>query len=469
MMNSSSSKTATRSPRRRVALGGLAGVVALLLGGCGGGSSGDANDSLVVDDDREAPVASSFDPENAYVTAPGVEACSIEDLNAWIDHDMRDYYLYYDQVPTVRLSDYADPDDLIEDLRVAPDRFSSVRDTATQVAQFEEGVLFGYGIWLFYNGAGELRVREIEPFGPMDNAGVERGDILLSINDIPVAALTDQDINDVFGAEEGMPSVFRFVSGDDAPRDLSVAREEFATVTVYDATVRTMRDGSRVGYLGVTSFLDRTAFDVDFHVEWLVENNVDSLILDLRYNGGGRSSQAQRLASQLVGSELDGRLYQQYNFNDKYTADDFVRVFEAPELTLPVSRIVILTTGYTASASEALANGITPYADVTIIGDTTTGKPFASWRVDYCESSANAMRAILNNGNGVSVAGGMQPDCYVEDTWNVPTFSVDDALNRAALEYLATGACATTPLAKTAAGSEFYAEPAMFAVPASEQ
>ena len=48
-----------------------------------------------------------------YVSDAGLAACSTADLNAWVDFDIRDYYIYHDQVPQLNLADYTDPSRLI--------------------------------------------------------------------------------------------------------------------------------------------------------------------------------------------------------------------------------------------------------------------------------------------------------------------------------------------------------------------
>lgn len=424
---------------------------------------------------REAPVASTVSSFNAslrYQTPADVEPCSIDDIQRWVEHDMRDYYLYADSVPTLRLSDYTDADLLLRDLRVPPDVFSSLAETTTQVAQFEEGVFEGYGHWLFFTDAGELRFRDVVPGSPMEMAGVERGDVLLAVNGVAVQDLSDEDWNLINSRALGEPSLFRVQRGDEAPRDLSVARAAYATNTSDAVAIFDLADGSRVGYLRVRRFLDRTGGDVDAHLPWLRENGIDRLVLDMRYNGGGRSFQAERLAAQLLGDGFNGEPYLLYEFNERYAIDEFARSFQAPEETLPVRDIAILATGRTASASEALANGLRPYTNVVMVGSRTSGKPFASWRVDHCDLSLNAMRSITTNASGVSVLNGIAPDCFATDTWIHPTVSSEDGLTGAALAWFADGSCVseTSVVAQSARNRMPYVpeEATMFAVPASE-
>lgn len=456
---------------RQLQTTGLAAALCISLTACGGS----AGDSAVTDgvlDANSVSTVSSFNESLRYRTPAGVQACSVEDINAWIDHDMRDYYIYNDQVPMVRLSDYTDPNQLVADLRVVPDTFSGVRETAVQVAQFDEGVTTGYGFGSAYTDDGALRFRDIVRGSPMHDAGVLRGDRWLALNGSLIADIANQQFESILDNGASSPPTFTVQTGDDAPRDVVVTPGEYNIVTTYDALYHTMPDGSRVGYMGISSFLDRTASDVDPVAEWFSENNVDRLILDLRYNGGGRSFQAERVASQIVGPSLDGQVYLDYHFNARYEIDEFTRDFDAPAITMPMRSVVILATNRTASASEALANGLRPYIDVTMIGSTTTGKPFASWRVDHCDLSLNAQRTITSNANGVTVVNGMPADCQVQDDWTHPTTSLDDAMHAAAYDYMLDGTCNTTLLSARSSApdrvGEGWSDPYLYDVPASE-
>jgi len=128
---------------------------------------------------------------------PGV--CTTEGINAWVDVQMRDYYIYYDQVPMVDLAAYEDPDDLVKALRVAPDEYSGIRPLAERNDFFEEGETFGYGFGWSRDQAGALRFQNIVDGSPMDAAGVLRGDRVLGLNGIPETDLTAENVDEIFG------------------------------------------------------------------------------------------------------------------------------------------------------------------------------------------------------------------------------------------------------------------------------
>jgi C-terminal processing protease CtpA/Prc len=116
---------------------------------------------------------------------------------------------------------------------------------------------------------------------------------------------------------------------------------------------------------------------------------VTDLVLDLRYNGGGSVQTATRLASMITG-QYTGEIFakQQWNakINDYFASNNpedlnnnFTdKIGSTPISSLNLSKIYILTTKSTASASELVINGLKPYMEVVQIGDITTGKNVGS-------------------------------------------------------------------------------------------
>ena len=117
---------------------------------------------------------------------------------------------------------------------------------------------------------------------------------------------------------------------------------------------------------------------------------IDELILDLRYNGGGYLDISAELGTMIVGDTALGAIYKEMIFNDKLTSNNQSRFFPSivygfsatigatlPKLNL--SKIYILSTGNTASASEALINGLRGIdVEVILIGEPPLVNPMAS-------------------------------------------------------------------------------------------
>ena len=438
----------------------LAALCALLgLAACSGGGSGDPPPAaLASEDDPAATVQTTVDvpvetlsqsaseesaePVAGYATAPGVEACSVADLNAKVDFDMRDYYIYYDRVPRPNLDDFESPEALMPALRVDPDVYSYVTEDAESVSLFEEGVTDGYGFWFRPASDGAVRFREILFGSSADRAGLARGDELVAIEGVAIDEYDDAALQAALSDESGTLSLTVRTDGGPA-REVELVDEPYRWETAPAASVLTHNaTGTRVGVVEVHAFLETTEAEIDRQVEFLAGEGIDELVVDFRYNPGGRSRVAGRLASQIGGEGIAGEVYQIGRANDRYDAEfGFESTFERVSTSLGLSRVIVLATGFSASASEAVINGLEPYVDVVVVGSRTAGKPFSSFSESYCDRSINAMSLLRTNAVGVDVAGGIEPDCAVEDDWLVPADDPDDALLGAGLDYVLTGAC----------------------------
>lgn len=121
----------------------------------------------------------------------------------------------------------------------------------------------------------------------------------------------------------------------------------------------------------------------------------DALILDLRYNNGGYLQCAQALGSLIAPTSALGKNFVNLQFNAKANPQKkaYPLLESYAEANLNLSKVYILTTNHTASASEALINGLIPYMgkeNVILIGERTEGKNVA-------------MTAFRNDAHGITL------------------------------------------------------------------
>lgn len=396
-------------------------------------------------EDSEVPEITSQDNEHiGYITPDGIAQCSAEDIKRRVEFDMRDYYIYHDQVPILNISEFDTPESLIEALRVNPDRYSNVQDATTQVRLVEEGINIGHGFWFQPAADGVVRFREIRLGSPADGAGIKRGDEILTINGRSMRKATNNQIHDAL-SQENSPVEMNIRTGDEAPRAVSVAYEQYRWKTAGHA--KRIRSSSNpgapaVGYLHIQKFLVTTYDEINSALQELTKSGgVDELIVDLRYNPGGRMWVARHIASMVAGEAVAGKVFVKHQWNNKYAENNVDEFFDTVINPLNLPRVLVLTTSETSSASEAFINSLEPYIDVVVIGDVTGGKPFTSLSKTYCNKSINAMLTLRTNAAGVSVSDGIHPDCRVQDGWQVPLNDSRDPLTRAALAFLKTGSC----------------------------
>ncbi|MFK7859697.1 MAG: S41 family peptidase [Granulosicoccus sp.] len=415
----------------------LSVVTTALLTSCGG-SSGDP---------ESAPNDPPLEPDQQvqYVTPADITTCSVDDIKGRVGFDMLDYYIYYDQVPPLNPVGFETPEELIRALRVNPDIYSNVQDEQEQGALFEDGVTSGYGFRFSPASDGVVRFREILLGSPADDAGLLRGDELIRLNGRLISDYTNDEIRTVLS--EGQPPITMQVrTTDSATRDVALEQGTYRWRTARSFVFRSEGQPT-VGLIEVRTFLETTSSEIDAGIEFLLESDIDELIVDLRYNPGGRTRVAERLAAQIAGPSVDGLPFLTRTWNDKYSENNSTSTLEAAEPTLTLPRVFVLLTDRSASASEAMVNGLEPYMNVIVIGGATEGKIFTSNARNYCGKSINAMRSERTNSVGVSVLGGIQPDCTVADDWTMQAWSPSDPMILAARDYMRTGACTTPMLA----------------------
>ncbi len=122
--------------------------------------------------------------------------------------------------------------------------------------------------------------------------------------------------------------------------------------------------------------------------------NISSLIVDLRYNGGGSVGTAEYIDSLIAPASVKGKEMYHYLYNDKLTAVasqiglDNTVLFNGGG-SLQLQNVFFIGSSHTASASELTLNNLKPYMNVKLVGDTTYGKPvgFFSFHISDFDST----------------------------------------------------------------------------------
>jgi C-terminal processing protease CtpA/Prc len=174
----------------------------------------------------------------------------------------------------------------------------------------------------------------------------------------------------------------------------------------------------------------------------LSAGGVDDLVLDLRYNGGGLVSVAQHLASYLGGTRTDGLIFAEYFHNDRNTFRNRILRFEHKPKHLTLDRLIVVTTGASASASELVINALRPFMRVVVVGATTYGKPVGQYGIEFCDKLLAPVSFALRNANGQGdFYDGFAPDCPALDDAEHPLGDPEEESLKEALTFASTGAC----------------------------
>ncbi len=355
-------------------------------------------------------------------------------------------YLWYSEVPDANPASVAgtviDYFDTLKTNATTPsgkakDHFHFTYDTADYYALATSGTSEGYGIaWTVINPTPprEVRVQEVQAGSEADTAGIRRGDLLLTFDGIDVVNDTTQSgvaaINaGVFSPADGSSHTYSIRDRDDPNMVLSGSFT--AAAVSYDAVPKVTWFAANGGNVGYMLFDDHSAAaesQLATGIQQLKTAGVTDLVLDMRYNGGGYLDVAAELGYMIAGPTLtSGKWFENLQFNDKNPTNDpvtgdpltptpfyssaqgFSLSSGAPLPYLGLSRVYVLTSGNTCSASESVINGLRG-AGITVyqIGGTTCGKPYGFYPKDNCGTTYFSIQF-----RGINFAGfGDYPDGF---------------------------------------------------------
>jgi carboxyl-terminal processing protease len=399
-----------------------AAAAALVLAACGGGGGGGA--------------------------PAGSTSCDIAAQKDWLRNYMGDWYLWAGSSPNPAPAGYASVPDYFTALQYAgssavpADRWSYLQSSASYNQFFAEGRTMGYG--LFVNGIElqlPLKVRMVEPQSPAAAAGLVRGDTILSVNGRTAAELiAANDFAVLSPAAEGeqLNIVTRDAGGTTNVRTLTAATYDLTPVPV--TQVLTLSNGAKAGYLVMKDFITQAEAPLAVAFGNFRAEGATELIVDLRYNGGGRISTANFLASQIVGAVHNGKLFTELRYNGAHQNSNSRFNFS----TTPgnFSRVVVITGSRTCSASELIVNGLRPHVPVTTVGGATCGKPFGFNPVESCATTFSAVNfQSYNAANQGDYYNGIAATCAMSDDFSGSFGDPAEKLTAAASSFLVNGAC----------------------------
>jgi len=200
-----------------------------------------------------------------------------------------------------------------------------------------------------------------------------------------------------------------------------------------------------VGYIEFAQFISTADPKLDDAFGLFSEARITDLIIDMRFNGGGLVSTAELLGDYLGGSVAQNLIFSSTLFNADRAANNDQEFFELRANSIGLSRLVIIASQGTASASELVTNSMEPHVEVTIVGDRTFGKPVGQIGVEFCSKvlRPTAFQTVNADDFG-DYFGGLPADCIVADNLEIAVGADNDPNLEAALAYLSIGACAST-------------------------
>ncbi|NOY48845.1 MAG: peptidase S41, partial [Chlorobi bacterium] len=324
-------------------------------------------------------------------------AVSANEINDFVWKGMNAVYLYKDNIPNLAndrfssngeyadyLNSFSTPEELFESLiylRETVDRFSWIVDDYIALEQLFSGVTTNngmeFGLFFVPNSTTKVFgvVRLILPNSEADNNNLKRGDIFYAIDGTPLtesnfSSLLNQDsytINLGTFNDNGTPTDTTDDTIDPGTESVTLNKVPYTENPVFKTNIFTV-GGENVGYLMYNGFTSN--FDNQLNAAFgdFATNNVQNLVLDLRYNPGGSVNTASLLGSMITG-QFNGQIFAKLQYNSDLQSNNSVFNFtnsvnSSPLNSLNLNKVYVLTSGRSASASEMVINSLSAYITV---------------------------------------------------------------------------------------------------------
>ena len=367
--------------------------------------------------------------------------------NSWVYDQLKEWYLWSDKLPSkdkTNLTLVTGKDGEAADITKHyfysllndypnTDRFSWIRENVADLTASLSGIStsFGFSRSAVYLDNTQTNVvffiSNVILGSPAEKAGLKRGDIILTINGTQIngtnfSSLIANNETATFGLGEFKNGAY-VLSGKTITATKGVVQNnpiQFSKIIE--------KGNKKIGYLVYTQFLETYDEQLKQVFGQFKTAGVNELVLDLRTNGGGRISSADLISSLVVKNLNINNVIHQDEWNAtikaKYPSVATPTKFTNQANNLNLTRLVVLTSNSTASASELVINSLRPYMEVVIVGQNTYGKNVGSITLKDETNPARwswGMQPIVLrtvNSKGESAYGtktGFSPDYLVSD------------------------------------------------------
>jgi C-terminal processing protease CtpA/Prc len=315
-------------------------------------------------------------------------------INSWIEDNMQYYYRWNDRIDSDGIDKDANPEQYFSQLIVPDDHYSFIEsDFESLLSQLSGNKKPGYAYLLYSidNNAVAGKITYVVKESPADIAGLTRGAMFTKINGTSLSIDNYRDLTAQMLDEHTL--TVRDENGTET--DYSVRIAEFVENPVFLDTVYDF-DGYKVGYLVYNAFVSD---DGDFSYKYDLQlndvfgkfrdENVNELILDLRYNTKGHIFSSMIMASLIVCNPDIKKIYAKYQYNESLQqiiknefGDGYLNMYYTNmirnetlnNIGAQLKRVFVLTSPETGVMGEILVNGLQLLMNVVVVGNKTAGR-----------------------------------------------------------------------------------------------
>lgn len=306
---------------------------------------------------------------------------------------------------------------------VLDDPYSTYLDSSQtyNFNQSVDGSYTGLGITITWTD-GDCTITEVVKDSPAEKAGLKVDDLIVAVDKNDITKSTLEEISQLLTGKKGTKV------------NLEVVREgERLEFTVERATIEiqsvfsSVKDNN-IGYIKIDNFASNTFKQFEKELKKLEKKKIESLIIDVRCNTGGRLNQVNDILDMFLGKNVEiYRIETKGKQKKIYTTDKDIRNYP----------VVVLVDEGSASASEILASAFhDKYKKATIVGVTTYGKGSIQKAVELPGGSSlkyTTQRWLTSKGKSLQDKG-LTPDVVIEqskDYYDNPTDENDAQLQKA--------------------------------------
>ena len=268
--------------------------------------------------------------------------------------------------------------------------------------QQTEGIYYGIGAYIQDGDIGYAQISRVIRNTPAEESGLMQGDYIYKVNDEDMQGRDKSYVvTKIKGEEHTYVNLTVIRENTPEPIDISVERRKIESPTVeYE-----MYD-NHMAYIQITEFDLVTTGQFESAYNQAKAEGMEGLIIDLRSNPGGNLSTVCDIARMILPKGLIVYTEDKYGKREEYTCEGKNQI-EVP--------LVVLTNGYSASASEILAGAVKDYSIGKLVGTTTFGKGIVQKVINLSDGSAIKLTVssyFTPNGNNIHGIG-IEPDVEV--------------------------------------------------------